>query len=57
MVGVGGADGLYGAVAFAGEEECELVGFGAAGGDEGVGVGGVGVDLGGECAGEGGFEG
>lgn len=57
VVGVGGADGLYGAVAFAGEEEGELVGFGAAGGDEGVGVGVVGVDLVGECGGGGGFEG
>lgn len=37
VVGVGGADGLYGAVAFAGEEQGELVGFGAAGGDECVG--------------------
>ncbi|WDT91234.1 hypothetical protein H0E86_07745 [Streptomyces sp. SCSIO-PteL053] len=37
VVGVGAADGLYGAVAFAGEEQGELVGFGAAGGDDGVG--------------------
>lgn len=37
VVGVGAADGLYGAVAFAGEEQGELVGLGAAGGDDGVG--------------------
>lgn len=40
MVGVGSVqDGEVGAVAFAGEEEGELVGFGAAGGEEGVGAG------------------
>lgn len=57
VVGVGGADGLYGAVALAGEEECELVGLGAAGGDECVGGGPAGVDLGGQGGGDVGFEG
>lgn len=56
-MGVGAVqDGEAWAVAFAGEEQGELVGFGAAGGDEGVGVGGV-VELGGECAGDEGLDG
>lgn len=40
VVGAGSVeDGQAGSVAFAGEEQGELVGLGAAGGDEGVGVG------------------
>ncbi|BDH67662.1 hypothetical protein MTP06_11110 [Streptomyces sp. PLM4] len=42
-------------MAFAGEEEGELVGLGAAGGEEGVGVVGGGVGLAGEGVGEFGF--
>lgn len=57
VVGVGAADHLDGAVAFAGEEEGDLVGLGAAGGEEGVGGGVAGIDLGGEGAGDERFEG
>lgn len=54
VVGGGTAHDLDGAVSFSGEEEGELVGFGPAGGDQGVRVG---PDLGGECCGDEGFEG